>query len=335
MRRNTSHRTAAARKGGAAFLLTDAPTVGEALRQAEQALRQLDPWFEMSAAGLELNRDPGATPRLDAELLLAHILAASRAELLSRLRETLSPSTQRRFESLVQRRLEHEPVAYLVGEKEFYGLAFYVDPRVLIPRPETELLIDRAIEIVSHRADTLRVNLTVADVGTGSACIAVALSQRLPGATVVALERSMDALAVAQRNLTRHHVGDRVTLLQSDLLTAVHEAMKFDLIVANLPYVSEPEAERLPETVRRHEPVEAALKAGPEGLDLIRRLLAQAPHYLRRRGVVLLEIGWKQGALVRRMAQSTFPAARVHVWPDLAGRDRVVEIDTCETSRDQ
>jgi release factor glutamine methyltransferase len=328
MRRDTNPKTAAARNGGAAFLLPDAPTIGEAIRQAEQALRQLDSWFEISAGAPELNRDPAATPRLDAEVLIAHILSANRAEVLSRLRETLSPAAQRRFESLVQRRLKHEPVAYLIGEKEFYGLTFFVDMRVLIPRPETELLVDRAIEIMSHRADTLDANPMVADVGTGSGCIAVALSYRLPGATVVALERSIDALAVAQRNLIRHRAVQRVTLVQSDLLAAINEAMKFDLIVANLPYVSEREVERLSETVRRHEPVEAALKAGPDGLDLIRRLLAQAPHYLRRRGIVLLEIGWKQGAAVRRMVQSSFPAARIRVWPDLAGRDRVVEIDT-------
>lgn len=323
-------RGAAERSGGAAFLLADTVTVGDALHRAEQVLRELDPWFEMSAAGLELSRDPGATPRLDAEVLLAHVLSANRAELLSRLRETLSPGAQRRFESLVQRRLQHEPIAYLVGEKDFYGLTFYVDTRVLIPRPETELLVDRTIEIVSQRSDSLKASLMVADVGTGSGCIAVALSVRLPAASVMALEQSTDALAVAQRNVARHRVGDRVRLIRSDLFSAVHETTTFDLIVANLPYVSAPETARLPETVRRHEPVEAALEAGPEGLDLIRRLLAQAPHYLRRRGVVLLEVGWKQGTAVRRMAQSTFPAARIRIWPDLAGRDRVVEIDTRE-----
>jgi release factor glutamine methyltransferase len=333
MRRDTSSTTAAAQNGAAAFLLSDVATVGEALRQAEQTLGQLDPWFEMSAAGLELNCEPSATPRLDAEVLLAHVLSASRAELLSRLRETLPENARRRFESLVQQRLAYEPVAYLVREKAFYGLRFYVDPRVLIPRPETELLVDRAIEVFAEHSRSQKADLLVADVGTGSACIAVALSLRLPGATVYALERSPDAMAVAQQNVARHHVSESVTLVQSDLLTALHEHVVFDLIVANLPYVAEPEIPQLPATVQRHEPVEAALAAGPEGLDVIRRLLAQAPRYLRRHGVVLLEIGWRQGPAVRRMAQATFPAARIRIWPDLAGRDRVIEINTREGSR--
>lgn len=303
---------AAAPSEAAAFSLADGVTVGEVLGQAERALETVDP----------------DTARLDAEVLLAHALDVSRADLLARLRKPLPAGARATFENLINRRLQHEPVAYLTQHKEFYGLDFYVDHRVLIPRPETEVLVERSIAIAETRSGSPNSPFTIADVGTGSGCIAVALAASLPQAQIHATEASYDALEVARINVERHGVGERVHLVQSDLLGQVAPELCFGLIVANLPYVSVSELPELPRSVRDYEPVEQALEAGPDGLDLYRRLLDQAPPRLRRSGAVLFEIGWTQGAAATTLARQAFPDADVRVLPDLAGRDRVVEIRT-------
>lgn len=295
----------------AAFLLEKGSTVGEALQQGEEILRN---------AGSD-------TARLDAEVLLAHALDTNRADLLARTTDRLPSEIRITFERLIGRRLHHEPIAYLTHHKAFYGLDFYVDHRVLIPRPETERLVDRTIEIVDSKfADSSHV--TVVDVGTGSGCIAVALAVHRPRAKIYALETSESALEVAKINIERHGVRDRVRSMTSDLLLGVAPNVQFDIIVANLPYVSEPELTELPSSVRDYEPVEQALEAGLDGLDLYRRLLDQAPGYLRGRGDVLFEIGWKQGAAAATLARQHFPGAEIRILPDFAGRDRVVEIQT-------
>ena len=219
-------------------------------------------------------------------------------------------------------------MAYLVGHKEFYGLDFVVDRRVLIPRPETELLVERAIALGREVLAASHPSLTIADVGTGCGCIAVALAVHLPQARVFATDRSPQALEVARENVRRHGVEDRVRLLCGDLLTPVPPEVRLDLIVANLPYVSRSELEALPRSVREYEPLETALDGGEDGLALIRRLLGEAPRRLAPGGAVLLEIGATQGPRVAELARRRFPGAEVRVLPDLAGRDRVVEIRT-------
>jgi release factor glutamine methyltransferase len=286
--------------------------VAQALQQATAALRE---------AGIE-------TPRLDAEVLLAHALGVDRARLLAQLHEPLAADVQRAFAQLIARRLRHEPVAYLVGHKEFYGLDFLVDRRVLIPRPETELLVERAIALGRELLGAHRPSLTIADVGTGCGCIAVVLAVHLPRAQVFATERSPQALEVARENVGRHGVEDRVHLLCGDLLAPIPPEVHLDLIVANLPYVSWSELEALPRSIREYEPLEAALDGGEDGLVLIRRLLEGAPQRLRPGGAVLLEIGATQGPRVAEIARRRFPEAEIRVLPDLAGRDRVVEIRT-------
>jgi release factor glutamine methyltransferase len=189
---------------------------------------------------------------------------------------------------------------------------------VLIPRPETELLVEKAIEISQRRA-------VVADVGTGSGAIAVSLAVHLPQALVYATDASRGALEVAARNCRRHCVEDRVHLLQGHLLEPLPEPV--DLITANLPYVSQAELAQLPPDIRLYEPREA-LDGGPDGLDHIRRLLAQAGEHLKPRGVVLLEIGATQGEAVIALAKRHFPAARVEIAKDYAGLDRVVIVET-------
>ena len=256
--------------------------------------------------------------RLDAELLLGHALGITRAQLYTYPQSQLSSVELASFRQLIERRARREPVAYIVGHKEFYGLDLFVDDRVLIPRPETELLVEKAIEISQRQS-------VVADVGTGSGAIAISLAVHLPQAQVYATDASPEALEVAARNCRRHCVEDRVHLLQGHLLEPLPEPV--DLIVANLPYVSQAELAQLPPEISHYEPREA-LDGGPDGLDHIRHLLAQAGGHLKSRGIVLLEIGATQGQAVVALARRHFPAARVEIAQDYAGLDRVVIMRT-------
>ena len=261
------------------------------------------------------------SPRLDAELLLAHVLEVNRAAILARPDQHLTPKELTRYRDLVTRRAGREPLAYILGHREFYGIDFAVDPRALIPRPETELLVEHALSI----ARQLKPPLQIADVGAGSGAIAVTLALHLPQATLYALDHSDGALAVVAKNARHHHVAGRVRCLQSDLLSALPGPV--DLITANLPYVTSEEWRDLAPEIRDHEP-RAALDGGPDGLDLIRRLLATAGPCLRPGGALLLEIGASQGAPVTALAGQHFPQARVHMHQDYAGLDRLVIAST-------
>lgn len=283
-------------------------------------------------------RDAGPTPRLDAELLLTHVLGWPRARLLAEGRQPLAADQLAAFERLVARRRELEPVAYLIGHKEFYGRDFVVDRRVLVPRPETELLVELALDraraknqeprTVSHQPNSgsrfavRGSQLLIADVGTGSGCIAITLALELPGAEVIATDISPNALAVARTNAERHRVAARVRLAQGDLLAPL--GAPTDLIVSNPPYTL---LGAIDENVRRHEP-HLALDGGPDGLVCYRRLLAAAPAHLAPGGSVLLEIGAEQGQAVAALARAAFPSAHVQIHPDLAGHDRVITVDT-------
>jgi len=256
--------------------------------------------------------------RLDAEILLAHALGITRAQLHAHPQGQLSSAELANYRQLIERRARHEPVAYIVGHQEFYGLDLLVDSRVLIPRPETELLVEKAIETSQRQS-------VVTDVGTGSGAIAVSLAIHLPQVLVYATDASAGALEVAARNCRRHGVEDRVHLLQGHLLEPLPEPV--DLIAANLPYVSQAEWAQLPPEINCYEPREA-LDGGLDGLDHIRRLLARAGEYLRPQGAILLEIGATQGEAVITLARCHFPAARVEIARDYAGLDRVVMVKT-------
>ena len=266
------------------------------------------------AWAVETLRDTSETPRLDAEVLLAHTLGWSRARVLSRLQETISDEMLQQFRTLILRRAAREPVAYLVGRKEFYGLEFVVDRRVLVPRPETETLVDAALEWAKQRPGPL----VIADIGTGSGCIAVALAVHLPQAHIYAIDLSSDALAVARQNVIRHHVDASVTLLTGDLLAPLPQPV--DLLVSNPPYTVLDEVDP---GVRMHEP-HLALDGGSDGLAVYRRLFAAAPSALRPGGALMLEIGATQARAVVDLARQAFPEAVIRVRQDLAGRDRVV-----------
>ncbi|MBN1588026.1 MAG: peptide chain release factor N(5)-glutamine methyltransferase [Pirellulales bacterium] len=228
------------------------------------------------------------SPRLDAEVLLAEALGCQRIDLYTRFDDVPDDAPRSLFRELIQRRAKHVPVAYLVGRREFYSLSFRVTPEVLIPRPETELLVVAALDRAREYGDGGPV--TICDVGTGSGAIAVCLAKHLPRARVTAVDLSAAALGVAQANAQRHGVAERIRFVESDLLDALPAELRFDLVVSNPPYVKESEwAELVPE-VREHEP-RAALVAGQRGTEVIERLLPQAAAYLKPAGHLLLEIG--------------------------------------------
>ncbi len=259
-----------------------------------------------------------ATPRLDAELLLAHVLGFSRARLLAEGRTPLEAADADAFVQALARRETLEPVAYITGEKAFFGLDFMVTRDVLVPRPETELLVEQALLLASRRPGLH----TIADIGTGCGCIAVALAANLPRARVLAIDLSPAALSVARHNIHRHGLADRISTRQGDLLTPLDAPV--DLLVSNPPYTI---LRDIDENVRRHEPP-LALDGGPDGLAPYRRLLADAPRVLMPGGAIVLEIGETQGQAVARLGADAFPRAAIAILPDLAGLDRVVVIDT-------
>ncbi len=255
-------------------------------------------------------------PRLEAEVLLGHVLNVSRTALLTHPERALTSNQLSDYQTLIRRRASGYPLPYLTGRVEFYGLEFEVTPEVLIPRPDTETLVELALA---------RRPATVVDVGTGSGCIAVSLAVHLPEAAICAIEISPAALAVAQRNVERHGVGGRVRLMVGDMFNP--RPSPVDLVVSNPPYISTSECAALPVSVRNHEP-RLALDGGRDGLDVIRQLLVQAPAVLNPGGGLLIEIGADQGEAASHLARTFFPRATVRVHPDLAGRDRVLEVLT-------
>jgi release factor glutamine methyltransferase len=233
--------------------------------------------------------------RRDAELLLLRAIHKDRAFLLTHPDAELTPPQQSTYEQWITRRAQHEPVQYIIGEQEFYGLMLRVTPDVLIPRPETEHLVEALLQRFPPNAP-----LRIADVGTGCGAIAVALAHALPHATITALDNSATALAIARQNAARHNVASRISLLESDLLSAVAQE-SFDAIVSNPPYV--PESEILEPQVRNFEPA-SALFAGPSGLDIYERLIPQAWTALKPQGWLLMEIGHGQrDALAQLLSQ--------------------------------
>ncbi len=261
---------------------------------------------------------------LDAAVLLASVLGADRAMLYAHPERALSPEAQAAFEALLARRLRGEPVAYLIGHKEFMGLDFLTDRRALIPRPETELLVEMALTEVRRRGENALAELRVADIGTGSGAIAISLAvlePRLP--LIYATDISAEALALAAENARRLGVESRLRLLQGDLLEPLPEPV--DVLLGNLPYIADNEQEILAPDVRDYEP-HLALFGAEGGLGHIRRLLASAPPLLKPGAALLLEFGYNQRAPLAEIISSTMPGAQVRFVCDYAGWDRVVEI---------
>lgn len=257
-----------------------------------------------------------ATARLDAELLLAHATGWDRARLAAEPEARLPVGASRQFAETIRRRVRREPIAYILGRKGFRRIELIVDRRVLIPRPETELLVEVALELGAA---------TAIDVGTGSGAIALAVADELPSSRVVAIDTSMDALRVAQANAYRLGLTDRVEIVSggtASLAAALPGDAPIDLLLANLPYVSESEWEGLAPEIRDYEPREA-LVAGPRGLEAIETLLLAIGELGRRPGAVVLEIGAGQAAAVGELVREV-GFERVETRRDLAGLDRAV-----------
>lgn len=269
---------------------------------------------------------PVENPRLDAQLLMCAVLDKERSYLYMYPEQELSPDQEARWLSLLARRRQGEPVAYLLGQKAFYGLDFAVDSRVLIPRPETELLVETALADCRERLDSGQ-KPVLADIGTGSGAIPISIAvhePRLP--YLYACDVSPDALAVARLNCQRHHVTARMRLLQGDLLEPLPEPV--DLLLANLPYVGTDEQATMTPDVLNYEP-HLALFSGPLGLDLLIRLLhnaRQSPR-LRAGATLLLEIGYRQREPLTHLAHQLWPTARVTCLQDYAGWDRILRLD--------
>lgn len=263
----------------------------------------------LATAAAQLAGDAHLLPqaRSDAELLLLHVLHISRATLLAHPDRELAPSDQAAYESAISRRLRREPIQYITGHQEFYGLDLRVTPAVLIPRPETEHLVEA---VLAHFKPLATQPLRIADVGTGSGALALALAAHLPQARITALDLSPEALHVAQTNARQHHLSDRIHFLRSDLLAslshseaAANPSESFDAIVSNPPYIPEADAAHLHPQVLDHEP-HAALFAGPSGLDIYRRLIPQAHAALKPGGLLALEIGHGQRADLANLLSS-------------------------------
>jgi len=258
--------------------------------------------------------------RLEAEVLVMNVMRMPRQSIFAEQETEVSGQQQSALDALLERRYLREPLAYILGQREFYGINVILTPAVLIPRPETEGLVEHALLMALMGMESQ--DLTIADVGTGSGAIAINLAIHLPAAKIFAVDVADAVLDVAAYNVRVHDVGERVNLGIGDLLDAVPEPV--DLIVANLPYIP---TERIPtlQPEVQQEPA-LALDGGPDGLDLIRRLLTQAEEKLKETGIILLEMDPDQIPVVQELALNHFPEGSTSVEQDLAGMDRILTI---------
>ena len=275
-------------------------SIGEALRQASQALDH---------AGV-------TEARREASSLLSHVIRKDRTFLISHAEDQLGDAELREFADAISRRAAGEPAQYITGMQDFYGRSFRVTRDVLIPRPETELLVEAALQVMNA-------NASVCDVGTGSGCIAVTLLCERTDARVVAVDVSEAALEVARGNASEYGVGNRIELVVSDCLAALDATTRqFDLIVSNPPYVSANAMSGLQREVRDYEPL-VALSPGADGVSVIRRLLSDAPHFIRGDGHLIMEIGFDQGEKVTKLINPSCWTLK-KMLPDLQGIPRIV-----------
>jgi len=275
-------------------------SISDLLREASQALRD---------AGVpEARREAGS--------LLSHVIGKDRTFLISHAEDIVARDDLARFREAVTRRASGEPLQYITGVQDFYGREFRVTTDVLIPRPETELLVEAALEVIAHKPAPL-----ICDVGTGSGCIAITLVCERTDARAVAVDVSAPALAVAEDNSRRHGVSDRMRFTISDCFESV-DRTAFDLVVSNPPYVAAAALSGLQREVRDHEPL-VALSSGVDGLDVIRRLLRDAPAFLKTDGYLIMEIGFDQGEKVQRLINENLWRLD-EIRPDLQGIPRIV-----------
>jgi release factor glutamine methyltransferase len=261
------------------------------------------------------------SPRLSAELLLSHVLAMQRIELYTRFDKPVTKEQLDRLHDLVKRAGRHEPIGYLTGKTEFYSLQLEVSPDCMIPRPETELLVERAVEFLRTRTGTQ----FVCDLCTGCGCVAIAIAKNFSDAEIIATDICDATLNVAAKNIEKHHLKDRIRLLCGDLFEPIVPQLdvdKFDLIVCNPPYVSAAEFEKLDKGVKDYEP-KLALFAGDDGLDVYRRIIDKADRFLRPDGAIMLEIGYTQGRAIWDLFEQTGAYDEIKIEKDLHENDRI------------
>ena len=276
------------------------------------------------------------SPRRMAEMLLAHIIGCDRLRLYMDTDRPATPIERETLRDLVRRALNHEPIQYLVGEESFFGMSFHVDKRVLIPRPSTQTLID---EVLNHarknpddrtlRASDAGVGMMIADVCTGSGCIAAALAKNLPGTRVTASDKSAEALEVAQMNITRHDLDDRVDLVQGDLLAPIFahpvagQKGSLHYLCSNPPYIPDHEWDAVEPNVKNHEPT-MALRASDDGMEFVKPLIEQGPKLLRKGGLLLIEIAACNAMRSLELANAHAELTRERIAKDSDGLDRVL-----------
>jgi release factor glutamine methyltransferase len=294
----------------------------------------------LTAATARLRASGSESARLDAELLLGWAIGAERTSIIAHPEAPVGADAAATYEAGLARREKGEPVAYIRGFKEFHGVAFSVDNRALIPRPETELLVEEAEREIAWRLTSAprpagTPPVRVVDVGTGSGAIPVALAQRLlkrrmlPEVAILAVDCSPDALDLAKENTVGHALADSISFAQADLLPPAEPP--FDVVLANLPYIPSAEVDRLP-VAASFEP-RLALDGGPDGLAVIRRLLELLPAALAPGGVALLEIGWDQGSSMVSAVDAMPGSWTCRVAPDLSGRDRLARVERAAEPR--
>ncbi len=278
--------------------------------------RELLAWLveAFTKAGLD-------SPRLLADMLLTHTLGVQRLDLYTSPDRPASDAERAALRSLAARALRNEPVQYLVGEAWFFGIPLHVDPRALVPRPSSETIVEAVLQRLGR--DGRDRPLRIADICTGTGALAISLLIHLPQARAYAVDLSADALALARTNMQRHELERRLTLFEGDLLAPLAQAESFDLIVANPPYIPDEEWPAVPPNVKNHEP-HLALRGGPQGLDLVRRLLVEAPPRLRPGGDLLIEIAASSADAALALAQARSDLCESRVLPDCDGLPRVL-----------
>jgi len=269
------------------------------------------------------------SPRLSAELLLSHAVGLKRIELYTQFDKPVTKQQLDELHNLTERAGRHEPIAYLTGKIEFYCLEFQVSPDCMIPRPETELLAERAIEFLRSRTN----KQLVCDLCTGCGCIAIAIAQNHPDANIIATDISDSALAIAAKNIEKHQLKDRIKLLCGDLFDPLVPQLDveklvldsdrgFDLIVCNPPYVSAPEFEKLDRNIKDYEP-KLALFAGVDGLDVYRQIIEKADSFLKPDAALMLEVGYRQGKAIRELLEKANCFAEITIEKDHHNNDRI------------
>jgi len=264
------------------------------------------------------------TPRIDAETLLSHVLDCQRIDLYLRYDQPLNEDELTRFKHLIKRRIRREPVAYLVGAKEFWSLRVEVNPAVLIPRPDTECMVENALKLLPKAAG--EDPCTLLELGVGSGAVVIALAHERPDCHCWASDRSWPAISLARRNARRHDLDDRIRFFVSHWLDAVASPTAFfDMVLSNPPYIRHDAIDHLPDDIRLFEPV-GALNGGPDGLCDIRTIMAQAHQCLKPGGELLMEIGFDQRHAVEALARTCQAYADVQFFKDYSGHDRVVRL---------